>query len=118
MMHGRGKSDFAIVAVKPANNAERSAAEPVEPRTEAKGNAGQQGTHRTQSRVSVSQTLDRIRQAFAIVTRGGSRMQESCTYRSVRGAPSNGRPYRDHVCLLHLGQSHRFDRIRDISAQP
>ena len=26
--------------------------------------------------------------------RGGSRMQESCTYGSVRGAPSNGRPYR------------------------
>jgi hypothetical protein len=73
MMHGRGKSDFAIVAVKPANNAERSAAEPVEPRAEAKGNAGQQGTHRTQCRASVSQALDRIRQAFAVVTRGGSR---------------------------------------------
>src|SRR2546428_13798050 len=28
-------------------------------------------------------------------TRGGSRMQESCTYGSVRGAPSNGRPYRN-----------------------
>lgn len=27
--------------------------------------------------------------------RGGSRMQESCPYGSVRGAPSNGRPYRD-----------------------
>ena len=26
--------------------------------------------------------------------RGGSRMQESCTYGTVRGAPSNGRPYR------------------------
>ena len=71
MMHGRGKSDFAIVAVKPANNAERSAAEPVEPRAEAKGNAGQQGTHRTQCRASVSQALDRMRQAFAVVTRGG-----------------------------------------------
>src|SRR5277367_2769672 len=28
-------------------------------------------------------------------TRGGSRMRESRTYGSVRGAPSNGRPYRD-----------------------
>src|SRR5437660_5260432 len=28
-------------------------------------------------------------------TQGGSRMRESCTYGSVRGAPSNGRPYRD-----------------------
>ena len=27
--------------------------------------------------------------------RGGSRMQESCPYGSVRGAPSNGRPYRN-----------------------
>src|SRR5215813_12553376 len=62
MMHGRGKSDSAIVAAKPANNAERSAAELVEPRTEAKGNAGQQSTRRAQSRVSVSQALERIRQ--------------------------------------------------------
>jgi hypothetical protein len=28
-------------------------------------------------------------------TQGGSRMRESRTYGSVRGAPSNGRPYRD-----------------------
>ncbi len=67
MMHGRRKSDSAIVAVKPANNAERSAAEPVEPRAETKGNAGQQSTCRTQSRVSVSQALERIRQAFAVI---------------------------------------------------
>jgi hypothetical protein len=44
MMYGRGKSDEAIVAGKPANKAERSAAEPVERRAEAKGNAGQQRT--------------------------------------------------------------------------
>ena len=61
MMHGRGKSDSAIVAVKPTNKAERSAAEPVEPRAEAKGNAGQQSTRRAQSRASVSQALERIR---------------------------------------------------------
>ena len=61
MMHGRGKSDSAIVAVKPTNEAERSAAEPVEPRAEAKGNAGQQSTCRAQHRISVSQALERIR---------------------------------------------------------
>src|SRR6266568_1703388 len=33
------------------------------------------------------------------MTRGRSRMRESCTYGSVRGALSNGRPYRD-TCLL------------------
>ena len=63
MMHGRGESDSAIVAVKPTNKAEPSAAESVEPRAEAKGNASQQSTRRTQSRVSVSQALERIRQA-------------------------------------------------------
>ena len=48
--------------MKPTNNAERSAAEPVEPRAGTKGNAGQQSTCRAQSRVSVSQALERIRQ--------------------------------------------------------
>src|SRR3982074_345252 len=71
MMHGHEKSDSVIVAVKPANKtaeaaAERSAvestvAEPVEPRAGTKGNADQQSTCRAQSRVSVSQALDRIR---------------------------------------------------------
>ena len=51
MMHGRGKSDEAIVAVKPANKAERSAAELVERRAEAKGNARHQSMLRTLCRV-------------------------------------------------------------------
>ena len=58
MMHGAEKSDPAIVAGKPANKAERSAAELVERRAGTKGNAGRQSTHRTQSRISVSQALD------------------------------------------------------------
>ncbi len=62
MTNGGGKSDSAIVAVKPTNKAERSATESVKPRAEAKGNAGQQSTLRTQSRDSVSQALERIRQ--------------------------------------------------------
>ena len=94
MMHGRGKSDSAIVAVKPTNKAERSAEELVEPRAGTKGNAGQQSTRRTQRRASVSQALERIRHLIAVWTRGKSRMRESCTYGSARGAPSNGRPYR------------------------
>jgi RNA-directed DNA polymerase len=61
MMHGHEKSDPAIVAMKPTNKAEQSAAEPVERRAGTKGNAGQQSTYRTQSRVSVSQALERIR---------------------------------------------------------
>ncbi len=89
MMHGHEKSDDAIVAVKPTNKAERSAAEPAEPRAEAKGNAGQQSTHRAQYRVRVAQALACIRRIIAVDTRGGSRMRESCTYGSVRGAPSS-----------------------------
>jgi group II intron reverse transcriptase/maturase len=48
--------------VKPANKAEQSAAEPVEPRAGTEGNAGQQSTRRAQDRGSVSQALERIRQ--------------------------------------------------------
>ena len=57
MMHGHEKSRFAIVAVKPANKVERSAAEPVEPRAETKRNAGQQSTCGTQGQISVSQAV-------------------------------------------------------------
>jgi RNA-directed DNA polymerase len=63
MTHGRGGSDSAIVAGKSTNKAERSAAESVEPRAEAEGNAIQQSTGRAQYRGSVSQALARIRQA-------------------------------------------------------
>jgi hypothetical protein len=62
MMHGHEKSRSAIVAVKPMNKAERSAAESVERRAETKGNVDQQRTRRTQRRISVSQMLARIRQ--------------------------------------------------------
>src|SRR6516165_6840719 len=68
MMHGREKSDSAIVAGKPTNKAGQPAAEPVEPRAEAKGNASQQSTRRTQSRVSVSHALERIRQTLCRYT--------------------------------------------------
>jgi len=71
MMHGTEKSDPVIVARKPANKAqqstvgsiavEQSAAEPVERRAGTKGNVGQFSTCRTQSRISVTQALARIR---------------------------------------------------------
>ena len=63
MTHGHEKSGPAVVAVKPTNKAEPSAAEPVEPRAGTEGNAGQQSTRRAQDWASVSQALDRIRQA-------------------------------------------------------
>jgi RNA-directed DNA polymerase len=63
VMHGREKSDPAIVATKPTNKAGQPAAEPVERRAGAEGNADQRRTRRAQDRVSVSQALGRVRRA-------------------------------------------------------
>ena len=62
-MHEAEKSDPVVVAGKPTNKAAQAAAEPVEPRTGTKGNAAQQSTRRAQDRESVSQALERVRQA-------------------------------------------------------
>ncbi len=62
MMNGMEKSDSVIVAVKPTNKGTQVPAEPVEPRTEPKGNSGGQSTRRAQHRESVTQAADRIRQ--------------------------------------------------------
>jgi hypothetical protein len=87
MMHGREKSDSAIVAGKPTNKAVPTAAEPVEPRAGAKGNASQQSTHRTQGRERVSQALERVRQAA---------QRTACGWRSsplAPGGPETATPY-------------------------
>src|ERR1700747_3247411 len=63
MTHGHEKSDPAIVATKPMNKAGQLAAEPAERRAGTEGNADQQSTRRAQDRESVSQALDRVRQA-------------------------------------------------------
>src|SRR4029077_20615969 len=62
------------------------AAVSVERRAGAKGNTHQQSTCRAQNRVSVSKALERIRQLVPSHTRGRSRMRESRTYGSGRGA--------------------------------
>ena len=115
MMRDREKSDSAIVAGKPTNKAVPTAAEPVEPRVEAKGNASQQSTRRTQSRVSVSHALERIRQtvtkknALPSCTQGGSRVPEWGPLGSVRGALSNERPCRD---LRNVVANYPFESSR------
>jgi RNA-directed DNA polymerase len=63
MTHEGEKSDPVIVAAKPTNKAAMAAAEPVEPRTGAEGNASQQSTLRTQGRERATQALERVRQA-------------------------------------------------------
>jgi RNA-directed DNA polymerase len=80
MMHGPEKSDPAIVAMKPTNNAEQSAEEPVERRAGTKGNADARNTRRTQSRERVSQVLARVRQAANV-----------SLWRPLRQMPVSGR---------------------------
>src|SRR5215470_5238277 len=63
MMNGRERSDPAIVAAKPTNKAEPSAAEPVEQRAGTEGNAGQHSMRRAQDRASMPPALERIREA-------------------------------------------------------
>src|SRR5438309_8093526 len=63
MMYDHEKSDPAIVAVKPTNKAGQPAAELAEPRAGTEGNVRQQSTGRAQYRGTVSQALERIRQA-------------------------------------------------------
>jgi hypothetical protein len=77
MMHGRKKSDSVIVAGKPTKKAATVAAEPVEPRTGAKGNASQQSTHRTQSRKT------RVTRAGAHTARSPSHTQGGSRVRNV-----------------------------------
>jgi RNA-directed DNA polymerase len=62
MMNDSQQSDRFVVAMKLANNDERSSAESTERRGRAKGNTEQHTTRRTQSRGSVPQGLGRVRQ--------------------------------------------------------
>src|SRR6266700_2420777 len=98
MMHEREKSDPAVVAVKPSNKAERSAAEAVEPRAGTKGNADQHNTCRAQNRVSVSQALERIRQVRRHSPEVGAVCGKAARTDLCGGALSNERPYRDRRC--------------------
>src|SRR4030088_1975212 len=93
MMHEREKSDPAVVAMKPTNKAERSVAEPVEPRARAKGNANRQSTYRAQYRASESQALERIRQGRRHSPEvgavcGKAARTDLCGGRSAMGVPT------------------------------
>jgi RNA-directed DNA polymerase len=62
-MNRNEESDPTVLASKPTNKAGRPVAEPVERRVGTKGNANQHNTRRAQNRESVTQALDRVRQA-------------------------------------------------------
>ena len=90
MMHGREKSDLAIVAMKPANKANEptaeastgaNAAEPVERRVRtSKARTG------LRARLACHRRWSAYGKQLPSYTRGGSRMRESRTYGSGRGA--------------------------------
>src|SRR3954468_16193851 len=61
-MHDRGKSDGLVVPAKPPNNAELSAAEVVEERRPAKGNAAGKTRPGLGAGEGVPSALDRVRQ--------------------------------------------------------
>src|SRR3984893_14227309 len=106
MMHGREKSDSAIVAEKPTNKVVSATAELVEPRAGAKGNASQQSTLRTQCRKCVSQALERIRQVRRHSPKVGAVCGNSARTDLGRGAVSNDRPYRtSYRVFLSLTQT-------------
>jgi hypothetical protein len=81
MMHGPEKSDLAIVAGKPTNKAERSAAELVERRAGTKGNRANQAPNQRDTECCLVYS-----NLLPSHTRGGGRMRESRTYGFVRGA--------------------------------
>ena len=95
MMYGHEKSDLAIVAVKPANKAKEAHCRGIcgggrNGVGGAKG--GGQGEYAVAKHVLGSEPGSRVKGAAAYTatlpshTRGGSRMRESRTYGSVRGA--------------------------------
>src|SRR4030088_2939094 len=63
MKNERERSDPSKVAERPANKPGQPGAEPAEPREGTEGNTGEQHTYRTPSRESVSQGLERVREA-------------------------------------------------------
>jgi hypothetical protein len=88
MTHEREKLDPAVVAIKPTNQAERSAAEP---RAGAKGNAVQHSTHRGQYRTACPTCWS----AHGKFRRYSPEVGAVCGKAAVRGALRNGRPDRD-----------------------
>ena len=95
MMHGREKSDLAIVAMKPANKANEPTAEASTGQTQRSRwseGRGPRGMRTSKARTGLRARLACHRRwsvygkQLPSYTRGGSRMRESRSYGSVRGA--------------------------------
>lgn len=114
MMHEPEKSDPVVVAAKPTNKSERSAAEPVAPRTGTKGNADQQSTRRAQDRESVSQALERVRRA----ARQGKKARFTSLLHHIEPAMLRTAFYATKRDGLSVRPGHRRDHVRGARARP
>src|SRR5262245_60270635 len=101
MMHGREKSDSAIVAGKPTNKATTVAAEPVERRAGAKRKARQQSTDRAQNRSTRVTALERVRRAARPALRRHSPKAGAVCGNSARTDLSGGRSVMAVPTALH-----------------
>src|SRR5215470_5916495 len=120
MMHGRGKSDPVIVAVKPANKAEPSAAESVEPRPGTKGNVEQQSTRQAQDWVKCVTGVGPHTASSPSNTRGKSRMRQGactdpCGGRGVTRVPTATRL---GISLTRSILSVLFDKAKSAAVPP
>jgi hypothetical protein len=95
MMNDHEKSDFAIVAGKPTNKAGATAAEPVEPRAGTTRNTDEQAHTGLRAGSVCPRRSDVYGKPMPSDTQGRSRMRETRSYGSVRGAAGNSRPYRE-----------------------
>jgi hypothetical protein len=100
--HAPEESDRTILSMNQTNKEERSSAEPGEKRVRAKENIVSFHTRPT-PRGEIECAWDGAvyeEQPSSSLIRGGSRMRESRSYGSVRGATSDGRPYRNSCRCL------------------
>ena len=101
MMHGREKSDAVVVAAKPTNKS-RATGGGVGGAKDSAREERERAKHAPDSAPGARVTGARARTAkhhFALTssTLARSRMREFRTSGSVRGAASNGRPYRELI---------------------
>jgi hypothetical protein len=95
-MYAPEESDRAILSMNQTNKEERSSAEPGERRVRAKENIVRSNTSPTQSGDSVFHGLNGVREAAPLAKPPRWEPYVKCrSYGSVRGAISDGRPYRD-----------------------
>jgi hypothetical protein len=95
LMHDGEESNCGVVPTKQPNKSERSPAEAVEGRPQTKENTPQPNSCRTPSRDRGHIGLVRVREAVDLRLDASIQGRNRVQHGSVRGAISNGRPYRD-----------------------